>query len=106
MYTPTILNTIYTNRDSLRLNKIRNKKEYAYDNHDWRGVTEEDEMEVDEVTGEFVHPVHEEGGGGSGENSISSGPVVQTYSSALGGYSSSTNRVIVHRTKRMRMFYP
>ena len=67
-------------------------------------------MEVDEVTGEFVHPVHEESGSGSGENSISGGsrnvPVVQTYSSALGGYSSSTNRVIVHRAKRMRMFYP
>ena len=70
-------------------------------------------MEVDEVTGEFVHPVHEEGGGigggGGGENSNSgsrSVPVVQTYSSALGGYSSSTNRVIVHRAKRMRMFYP
>lgn len=66
-------------------------------------------MDVDEITGECVHPVHNEnryhGGGG---NTASRTPVVQTYSSALGGYhsSSGTSRVIVHRAKRMRMYYP
>ena len=86
-------------------------------------------MEVDEDTGEFVHPVHTNSSSsgyyyGSGSCEIlpsnnRSGrrlPMVQTYSSALGGYhsssscggssSSSSNRVIVHRAKRMRMFYP
>jgi hypothetical protein len=92
---------------------------------------------VDEVTGEWIHPVHTtttsssgSGGGSSCEIGTNSGgrsssigrgsrvPMVQTYSSALGGYhlhhhssssssaSSSSNRVIVHRAKRMRMFYP
>jgi hypothetical protein len=99
-------------------------------------------MEVDELTGEWVHPVHTSSGSGCCEtgivgngtsNSSSSGrnsgrgsrvPMVQTYSSALGGYHhhphhsscdggsssasslSGSNRVIVHRAKRMRMFYP
>ena len=94
-------------------------------------------MEVDLITGECVHPVHGEGGSGGessgGSSIVGSGsrvPIVQTYSSALGGYHhsscnddeeeegeggddtvsglscSSSNRVIVHRAKRMRMYYP
>ena len=81
-------------------------------------------MEVDEVSGEWVHPVHHgessSSGNGSGRSIVGGRvPMVQTYSSALGGYhhsscggggaslsSGSSNRVIVHRAKRMRMFYP
>eukprot|EP01083_Nonionella_stella_P284517 968658_1 len=44
----------------VRQNKIRNKKEYRYDGYDWRNITEEWEMGVDMVTGELVHPVHEQ----------------------------------------------
>lgn len=59
------------------------------------------------MTGECVHPVHNENRYHGGSNTGSRTPVVQTYSSALGGYhSSGTSRVIVHRAKRMRMYYP
>lgn len=50
---------MYSSSDEVRRNKIRNKKEYRYDGYDWRNVTEETEMGVDDVTGELVHPVHE-----------------------------------------------
>lgn len=49
---------MYSSSLEVRKNKIRNKKEYRYDGYDWRNVTEEWEMNVDMVTGELVHPVH------------------------------------------------
>jgi hypothetical protein len=51
---------MYSTSFEVRQNKIRNKKEYRYDGYDWRNVTEEWEMGVDMVTGELVHPVHEQ----------------------------------------------
>lgn len=51
---------MYSSSFEVRQNKIRNKKEYRYDGYDWRNVTEEWEMGVDMVTGELVHPVHEQ----------------------------------------------
>jgi len=50
---------MYSSSNEVRRNKIRNKKEYRYDGYDWRNVTEESEMGVDDVTGEVIHPVHE-----------------------------------------------
>lgn len=50
---------MYSTSWEVRQNKIRNKKEYRYDGYDWRNVTEEWEMGVDMVTGELVHPAHE-----------------------------------------------
>mmetsp|Transcript_24054 Transcript_24054/g.51943 ORF Transcript_24054/g.51943 Transcript_24054/m.51943 type:complete len:98 (-) Transcript_24054:281-574(-) len=97
---------MYTKRDELRINKSRNKREYAYDLHDWRNVTEEEEMESNDK-GETIHPVH------CSEKSSPPVPapcrtrnVVQTYSSALGGYTTGSSSTVVHRAKRMRMYYP
>lgn len=56
---PTQRRKMYSTSYEVRLNKIRNKKEYRYDGYDWRNVTEEWEMGVDMVTGELIHPVHE-----------------------------------------------
>ena len=50
---------MYSTSWEVRRNKIRNKKEYRYDGCDWRNVTEEQEMVVDMVTGELIHPAHE-----------------------------------------------
>mmetsp|Transcript_851 Transcript_851/g.1873 ORF Transcript_851/g.1873 Transcript_851/m.1873 type:complete len:282 (+) Transcript_851:129-974(+) len=50
---------MYSSSDEVRRNKIRNTKEYRYDGCDWRNLTEESEMDVDDVTGELIHPVHE-----------------------------------------------
>lgn len=43
MYPPSMVSSMYTGRDELRTNKLRNKREYAYDLHDWG--TEEEGME-------------------------------------------------------------
>jgi hypothetical protein len=44
VYTPTMILAMYTQRDELRLNKLRNKREYAYEEYDWRNVVEEIDM--------------------------------------------------------------
>jgi len=82
-YSPAMVRSIYTKRDKLWVNKLRNKREYAYDLHDRRNATEEVEMEEDKE-GEMVYPVHV-----AEKKPISSalcrkGNVVQMYSSALG----------------------
>jgi len=51
---------MFTTSIEVRQNKTRNKKEYRYDRYDWRNITEEWDMGVDMVTGELVHPVHED----------------------------------------------
>mmetsp|Transcript_13637 Transcript_13637/g.24993 ORF Transcript_13637/g.24993 Transcript_13637/m.24993 type:complete len:259 (-) Transcript_13637:432-1208(-) len=51
---------MFTTPVEVRQNKTRNKKEYRYDGYDWRNITEEWDMGVDMVTGELVHPVHEQ----------------------------------------------
>jgi len=106
VYPPSMVQSIFTKRDELRINKLRNKREFAYDLHDWRNATEEEEMEPNDM-GELVHPVH------CAEKSPPAPPcrtrnVVQTYSSALGGYTigSMNSSGVVHRAKRMRMYYP
>lgn len=57
---PTQRRNMYSSSYEVRLNKVRNKKEYKYDGYDWRSVTEEWEMGVDMISGELVHPVHEQ----------------------------------------------
>mmetsp|Transcript_23794 Transcript_23794/g.49795 ORF Transcript_23794/g.49795 Transcript_23794/m.49795 type:complete len:294 (+) Transcript_23794:192-1073(+) len=57
--TPMQRRKMYTTCVEVRQNKIRNKKEYRYDNYNWRNATEEWEMGVDMVTGELIHPVHD-----------------------------------------------
>ncbi|KAL7525607.1 hypothetical protein ACHAXR_002125 [Thalassiosira sp. AJA248-18] len=103
VYSPSMVQSIYTKRDELRVNKLRNKKEYAWDCYDWRNATEEEEMERNDE-GELVHPVH------CAEQQQQQRPpvcrtrnVVQTYSSTLGGYHVGG---VAHRAKRMRMYYP
>ena len=114
-YSSDMIQQMYTNREELRINKLRNKREYAHDSFNWRDVTEEDGMIVDDTSGELVHPVHTVADVGKknkklGSNIKVTGPgpsirnvVRQTYSSALGGYTSMTMGGGGHRTKRMRM---
>ena len=56
-YTPEQRYRMYTNRFELCENKSRNKKEYEFDNYDWRNVTEEGNMIVCPLSGELLHPV-------------------------------------------------
>jgi len=118
-YSSDMVQQMYTNREELRINKLRNKREYAHDSFNWRDVTEEDGMTVDDTSGELVHPVHTVADvkrnkkkplGSNIKVTTAHGPgpsirnvVRQTYSSALGGYTSMTMGGGGHRTKRMRM---
>lgn len=56
-YTPTQLKKMYTSSNEVRVNKIKNKKEFKFDGRDWRNATEECGMKVCMVTGELIHPV-------------------------------------------------
>ena len=49
---------MYANRFELRENKLRNKKEYAFDGYDWRNATEEGNMAICPLSGELLHPAH------------------------------------------------
>jgi hypothetical protein len=49
---------MYANRFELRENKVRGKKEYEFDNWDWRNATEEHSMAVCPLSGELFHPAH------------------------------------------------
>lgn len=106
VYPPSMVEKMYTQKDELRINKVRNKREFAYDHHSWRDATEEEDMEPNDL-GEAVHPVH----------CVEKNPpaplcrtrnVIQTYSSALGGYTvgNMNSTGMVHRAKRMRMYHP
>lgn len=95
MYTPQMLVGMYTNREELRINKLRNKREYAYDDNDWENVTEECDMEEDE-DGELIHPVHLQ------QRTVARGPVLDGGDGlwSVGGGQQAP------RAKRMRMYYP
>jgi hypothetical protein len=54
--------------------------------------------------GELVHPAHAAEKKKCGGRAPSPRNVVQTYSSALGGWMSGS--AVAHRAKRMRMYYP
>jgi hypothetical protein len=99
IYPSSILHNIYTKREELRINKLRNKREYAYDNNDWYNVTEEDGMEVDEESGEYVHPVH------SVKRTWTRGPFLSSGTGTTGGSIWSGGGGMV-KSKRMRMYYP
>lgn len=57
-YTPEQRYKMYANRFELRENKLRNKREFEFDNYDWRNVTEEHCMAICPMTGELLHPAH------------------------------------------------
>jgi hypothetical protein len=93
-YTPSMIKSMYTNREELRINKLRNKREFAYDDHDWRNASEECDMDSNE-DGDLVHPVH------TAKRTFVRGPFLpsSTIWQPSGG-------AVVHRAKRMRMYYP
>ena len=116
VYTPTMILSMYTQRDELRVNKLRNKREYAYEEYDWRNVVEEIDMTTvskrrdGPTTGgaELIHPVHATTKDKTVKSNIRSPlprNVVQTYSSAFGGYING-GTMSLHGSKRMRMYYP
>ena len=49
---------MYANRFEVRENKLRNKKEYAFDNFDWKNCTEEGSMVICPMSGNLMHPAH------------------------------------------------
>jgi hypothetical protein len=87
---------MYTNREELRVNKLRNKREFAYDDYDWRNATEECDMQSDE-DGELVHPVY------TAKRTFTRGPFLSDASASIW---QPTGAGVVHRAKRMRMYYP
>jgi hypothetical protein len=93
VYSSVMIQNMYTKREELRINKLRNKREYAYDNNDWENATEECDMETDE-DGELVHPVHTE------KRKFTHGPFLST------SLTWQPQSGAVHRAKRMRMYYP
>ena len=95
VYTSSMIDNMYTKRDELRINKLRNKREYAYDDNDWENATEECDMETD-PDGEYVHPVHTQ------KRTFLRGPFLSNASSSIWQPAGGT----VHRAKRMRMYYP
>ena len=57
-YTSEQIRRMYANRFEVRENKLRNKREYEFDNYDWRNATEECSMAVCPRSGELLHPAH------------------------------------------------
>lgn len=57
-YTLEQRRNMYTNRFEVRENKLRNKKEYAFDNYDWKNCTEENSMVICPMSGNLLHPAH------------------------------------------------
>lgn len=49
---------MYTPKEELTANAIRNNREFVYEGRDWRSVVEEEEMFICRWTGEYVHPAH------------------------------------------------
>lgn len=96
VYPPSMIRNMYTNREELRVNKLRNKREFAYDDNDWRNATEECDMQSDE-DGELVHPVH------TAKRTFTRGPFLSNVSASIW---QPTGAGVVHRAKRMRMYYP
>ena len=50
------IDSIWTSIDDVQVNLQRNSLEYHADGRDWKQATEEEDMVLDEVTGEYVHP--------------------------------------------------
>ena len=57
-YTLEQRRNMYTNRFEVRENKLRNKKEFAFDNYDWKNCTEECSMVICPMSGSLLHPAH------------------------------------------------
>jgi hypothetical protein len=57
-YTLEQRRNMYANRFEVRENKLRNKKEYAFDNYDWKNCTEECSMVICPMSGNLLHPAH------------------------------------------------
>ena len=57
-YTLEQRRNMYANRFEVRENKLRNKKEYAFDNYDWKNCTEENSMVICPLSGNLLHPAH------------------------------------------------
>ena len=54
-----MVKNMYTKSKELRVIISRNKREFAHELYDLKNAIEEDEVEMDDTTGELVHPAHE-----------------------------------------------
>eukprot|EP00568_Trieres_chinensis_P006259 CAMPEP_0183309610 /NCGR_PEP_ID=MMETSP0160_2-20130417/25446_1 /TAXON_ID=2839 ORGANISM="Odontella Sinensis, Strain Grunow 1884" /NCGR_SAMPLE_ID=MMETSP0160_2 /ASSEMBLY_ACC=CAM_ASM_000250 /LENGTH=229 /DNA_ID=CAMNT_0025473665 /DNA_START=119 /DNA_END=808 /DNA_ORIENTATION=- len=56
-YPVDVKNSIWRSRAEVKLLKKLSQLEFAYDNHDWRTATEEEDMFVDPVSNKLIHPI-------------------------------------------------
>jgi hypothetical protein len=60
-YSKRIKQSLWRDREELDAMVERNKKEFRFENYDWHSVVLDDDMYVDSINGELVHPCHVRG---------------------------------------------
>jgi hypothetical protein len=60
-YSKRIKQSLWRDREELHQMVERNKEEFHFENYDWRSVVLDDDMYVDSINGELVHPCHVRG---------------------------------------------
>jgi len=57
-YSPRMHAQLYTSRDTMSSDMMRNTREFIHEDWDWQKVIEEDGMYACKTSGELVHPAH------------------------------------------------
>ena len=57
-YSKKVKKVIWSDNAEIKLNAQRNLREFASEGWNWKNVLEEDEMFLDRLSNEWIHPVH------------------------------------------------